>query len=179
MSSTCAVSCGEPIPPTPVFVGVNTCCVPTAVDPAYVTPYVPKCCPTPVNMNPRRNQSYLTTTPASRSEPLSHAEYLRMKKAANNASLSTNPVQIKAGVYTTTLWTAAAPSCCQTPIPIPAVHPGGRALSEGLRIETVGTSGHVSKWDTTNRDASATTLKNRDIVTKGCNNGGTDIYPGR
>lgn len=153
--------------------------------------YNPKCCPAPPNRDPRRFETYCLP-PKSLSEPLSHTEYLRQKKASNTAPLSSpaNLVQIGTGSgYVRTIWSASNNACCTTPSPpVPAVMPKTHARPESLRITNVGAAagrGTISKYDSINRDASNTTLRQhgQTIANEKCTScsllTGTEIYPGR
>jgi len=169
----------------------------------YVPVYVPKCCVEPVNNDPNRNNYYIKPAP-SRSEPLSHHEYLRKKKENNGQAISApeNLVQVGQGVYKRTLWTAVNGSCCNRNdlvLPaVPAVHQGEHALDSGLLTAMRGANaarGTVSKFDLVNRTAETTTLKRQGLaiaadnsfnapagsVRSLCNNcqlSGTTINPG-
>lgn len=89
------------------------------------------CCP-PVNTDPRRFNAYKKPTP-SRSEPLSHAEYLRRKAANNNLPLSKPQalVQNGSGPYVTTDWKISKPYTSYPSGPsglyyaLPAFNPSG------------------------------------------------------
>lgn len=163
--------------------------------PENIRKYEAKCCPVPSNSDPRRFETYCPPVKCL-SEPLSHAEYLRQKKANNGAPISSpaNLVQIGGGSgYVRTIWTASSsPSpCCAgsggTLPAVPAAMAGGDAIDEGLRIESVGAAagrGTLSKYDMTSRDASKTTLRRHGqaIETEKCGECstlvGTEIYPG-
>lgn len=76
------------------------------------------------------------------------------------------------------------PKCC----PVPAVMPKTHARPESLRITNVGAAagrGTISKYDSINRDASNTTLRQhgQTIANEKCTScsllTGTEIYPGR
>lgn len=126
------------------------CCEYTPINPENVPQYIPKCCPTPVNTNPRRFEQYCAPV-VSRSEPLSHAEYLRKKREAGNNPISTPAglVQIGDGKNTRTLWMESGniSACCGSKDIIPAVHSG--ALSERFREES---HGAVASRGTIGRD---------------------------
>jgi hypothetical protein len=142
---------------------------------AYIPKYVPVCCSPEVNSDPKRNTPYCPTTP-SRSEPLSNAEYLRKRRQANWAPLSSAAAltQVGAGVttqngrigYATTIWTETrnTGACCyggSTPaLPVPAVNPG--ALDESVRIKAAGDlagRGTLSVYDTQNHIESISTRR--------------------
>ena len=164
------------------------------------------CCPDKVNTDPRRHNPYIPPSP-SRSEPLSHAEYLRLKKANNNCALSGSSLQTTAGKatatkYEKTIWTetkVSLPIQIQTQ-PVPKVHPGGHAIEAGLLTMMNGSveaRGTISKFDTTNRNEFNTTYRRqglaivqddsfkapaggtREICEEGCAIEGTkDVVPG-
>jgi hypothetical protein len=168
------------------------CCryVTEPIMPENVPVYVPKCCPTPANTDPRRFE-VCCPAPKSLSEPLSHAEYLRQKKIAHLAPLSSPANLVQTGVntpYARTIWTQTKNPCCVTPIPIPAAMPAEHAPPESVRIENKGAAagrGTISKYDTTTRDASRTTLRHhgQTIANEYCATCsllvGTEVYPGR
>jgi hypothetical protein len=149
----------------------------TPITPAYIPRYVPACCPPEANSNPKRNTPYCPTTP-SRSEPLSHHEYLVKRRQANWAPLSSAAAltQVGAGVttqngrigYATTIWTETrnTGACCYggtvPAIPVPAVNPGGHAIGEGVRVKAAGDlagRGTLSVYDTKNHIESITTQR--------------------
>lgn len=145
-------------------------------DPLYVPVYVPKCCPTPENLDPRRNEVYCPSPP-SRSEPLSHQEYLRRLKANNNVPLSiakTKQVTVGEGVYQRAIWTSAGDACSLgSDLVLPAVPPARGALyaqDSGLLTEQRGAfagRGTVSKFDKTNHTAGITTLRKKGMAIAG------------
>ena len=144
---------------------------------AYIPQYVPVCCPPRPNTDPKRYSTPCPTTP-SRSEPLSNAEYLRKRRQANWAPLSSQAALTQVGAtvrtqdgrigYGTTIWTETrnTGACCYggavPAIPVPAVHPGGHALEEGVRVDAAGSlagRGTVSVYDTKNHIESITTRR--------------------
>jgi hypothetical protein len=144
---------------------------------AYIPHYVPVCCSTLSNTDPKRYSTPCPTTP-SRSEPLSNAEYLRKRRQANWASLSAQAALTQVGAtvktqdgrigYGTTIWTETrnTGACCYggavPAIPVPAVHPGGHALDEAVRIGATGSlaaRATASFYDTKNRIESITTRR--------------------
>ena len=127
----------------------------------------------PTNTDPRRNIPYIPPSP-SRSEPLSHAEYLRIKKANNNVAISNNALKTANATverYNTTIWTEQhdLPTAC-TPLkntPVPSVHPGGKALDAGMitMMEgSVAARGKISIYDTTNHNESNTTYRRQGLA---------------
>ncbi len=153
------------------------CCSTQAINPASVPQYIPKCCPTPPNTDPRRFEVYCPPV-VSRSEPLSHSEYLRRLKANNGKALSSPDclVQYGEGVYKKTIWTETADGgrCCNgdggTLPAVPAVHQGGTALDAGLLTESRGAyaaRGSVSVYDQTNRTEDVTTLRRQGLAISG------------
>lgn len=165
----CSCCCDEPVEP------VKRKCLCTHVpDPQYVTPYVPKCCPPKPNTDPRRTTNPYCPPVISRSEPLSHSEYLRRLKANGSKSLSTpsSLVQYGDGAYRKTIWTesGSAGACCATnkALPeVPAVHRGGTALDAGFLTEQKGAyaaRGAVSQYDSVNRTEYVHTLKKKGIA---------------
>ena len=138
----------------------NPCCLPNAkvVYPKPFTPYKPPL--------------------VSRSEPLSHSEYLRMKKANFQGPLSGNVVQTSGTTkYNQTIWTQLAnpdkyvPAPTQHPPvqnpPIPQVHPGGKALDAGMGTMMAGSvaaRGKRSVYDTVNRNESNTTYRRQGMA---------------
>jgi hypothetical protein len=161
----------------------------TGIDMRYVQPYTPKCCADtskPANLDPRRTSVYRPPV-VSRSEPLSASEYLARKKALGNTAVSapSSLVQYSTGKYAQTIWTTSG-ACCSDSPKVPAVHPGGYAKPEGLRIEVtdaLAARNSTSEWDKVNRDASTTTLQRQGQAigaqSECCDNGGTTIYPGK
>jgi len=139
---------------------MQPCCRPNAdlVYPRPFTPYRP-----PV---------------VSRSEPLSHHEYLRMKKANFQRPLSGNVVQTNTPTqYNTTIWTQLTtkdptpkPSTSLPPIqtpPVPEVNPGGHAIEAGMLTMmkgAVAARGTLSKYDTTNRTEFNTTYRRQGLA---------------
>ena len=137
-------------------------------------PYTPKCCPPSSNTDPRRNIPYVPPKP-SRSEPMSHAEYLRRLKSGNRGANSLivkdnqqNPVQ--------TIWTELVNTtdnvkyCCNNPLErpsVPAVHPGGTAVDAGLTTMMEGSAaarGTLSHYDTTNHTEWNTTYRRQGLA---------------
>jgi len=104
---------------------------------------------------------------ASRSEPLSHYEYLRKLKANNGGAISgtTNLLQVGPTNYKTTIWTATTTVGNGLDLVLPAVphvKAFGDALDAGLLTEMRGANagrGDISKFDLTNRTADITTLR--------------------
>ena len=139
-------------------------------NPKYVPVYKPKCCPEPINTDPRRFEAYKTPVHC-RSEPLSHSEYLRRLKDNNFKQLSSpDSILLKGtGVYATTIWTdGGSGSCClenDLVLPaVPAVHPGGHALDSSLVTEMRGANAgrsDVSSVDLVNRTEDITTLRRK------------------
>ncbi len=129
----------------------------------YITPYIPKWCPPEPNNDPKRFELYCKPVP-SKSEPLSHSEYLRLRAKNGGQSLSTGAVQqISEGPYTKTIWTSASNNC-STNVPVPFVHPSGYAKANGFLTEAKGafaSRGQISWYDTVNRMASMTTLRKK------------------
>jgi len=157
--------------------------------PENVPRYIPKCCPIPPNRDPRRFEPYCPPV-KSLSEPLSHAEYLRMKTANKGSAISSpaNLLQTAANTtYGRTVWTATSTPCCDIPI-VPAVIPKGSAVCEGLTINSkaaVSGRGSLSRYDSNNRIESITTLrrKGQTIQNTKCTScstlSGTEIYSGK
>jgi hypothetical protein len=141
------------------------------VDPSTIPKYVPKCCPVPANTDPRRNIPYVKPKP-SRSEPLSHHEYLRQKKANNNSAVSAPSVLRQTpitGQYQTTLWMESGKCCSSGAVlpPVPAVHQGGHALESGLLTKMEGAAaarGKLGHYDTTNHTEWNTTYRKQGIA---------------
>ncbi len=161
------------------------CCNSNAVLQSTIPAYVPKCCPVPPNTDPRRNECCQPAM-VSRSEPLSHAEYLRKKKLAAGGAVSGGRlVQVGEGAKAVTIWTEVN-NCCPAYQTVPPVTQ--TALSEGLRIDSVGhaaSTTSISKYTQNTRDASLTTAlrAGRVIATdegcSSCDPSGTTIYPGK
>jgi hypothetical protein len=103
----------------------------------------------------------------SRSEPLSHYEYLRKLKANNGGAISApeNLVQIGPNNYKTTIWMATKTVGNGLDLVLPAVPPVkqlGDAIDAGLLTEMRGANaarGDISKFDLTNRTAEITSLR--------------------
>lgn len=151
----------------------------------YIIPYIPKWCPPEPNNDPKRFELYCKPT-LCRSEPLSHSEYLRLRKNNGGQALSTgNVLQVGSGVYARNIWTTAVAGC-QTNVPVPAVHAGGRAKDAGFLIEAkaaVAGRGKISWYDTVNKTAGITTLRQKgnaiaaaDFNCSNCINPGTENY---
>ena len=128
------------------------------------------CCGTPANTDPLRNILYCPTTP-SRSEPMSHAEYLRRKKANNNGAVSSSSnLVVGSGSYQKTIWTAGSPSCCRTGLvlpAVPAVHPGGHALDASMTTKMAGdvaARGTLGHYDTVNHTEGTTTRRREGMA---------------
>ena len=136
------------------------------------------CCPPPANTDPRRLYAYCPPV-VSRSEPLSHSEYLRMRKANNNVPLSSSSslVQTGQGAYTRTIWTATPTSCCNNPsnptltgvaLPaVPAVIQGGSAQPASMTTRAAGATaarGTLSHYDTTNHTEWNTTYRHMGLA---------------
>lgn len=161
------------------------CCNTQPVVQSTIPTYIPKCCPTPPNTDPRRFSPYKPPV-ISRSEPLSHAEYLRKKKEAGGGSISgNNLVQVGQGAQATTIWTAVT-TCCPSFQTVPPVTQ--TALTEGQRTETLAhkaSTTSISKYTQNTRDASLTTelRAGRAILSsEGCSTcdpSGTTVYPGK
>jgi hypothetical protein len=89
------------------------------------------CCVPKKNNDPRRFYPYIPPTP-SLSDPLSHAEYLRLIKL-NNGALSSNPLRVGQGKYAITIWTESlSDSTCSKTRYVPEAHPRGRATDAGM-----------------------------------------------
>jgi hypothetical protein len=161
------------------------CCNSNPVLQSTIPAYTPKCCPIPPNTDPRRTSPYKPPV-ISRSEPLSHAEYLRKKKEAGGGSVSGNIlVQVGEGAKSVTLWTAVT-TCCPSFQTVPPV--AQTAIGEGQRTETLAHKASItaiSKYTQTTRDASLITelragraiLSSEGCTT--CDLSGTTIYPGK
>lgn len=161
------------------------CCNTHPVLQSTIPVYNPKCCPTPPNTDPRRTSPYKPPV-ISRSEPLSHAEYLRKLKQGGGGAVSGNSlVQVGEGAKAITLWTAVT-TCCPGFQTVPPV--AQTALAEGQRIDTrahKASTTSISKYTQQTRDASLTTelragraiLSSEGCTT--CNSSGTTIYPGK
>lgn len=145
-------------------------------------PLTPPCClPNSQAIYPKPFTPYKPPL-VSRSEPLSHAEYLRMKKANFNCALSGNVVQTSVSTnskYNQTIWTqlakpdanVPAPTSGQNPPiqtpPIPSVHPGGKALDAGMLTMmegSVAARGKLSHYDSTNRNEFNTTYRRQGMA---------------
>lgn len=117
------------------------------------------CCPVPPNTDPKRLFAYCPPV-VSRSEPLSHSEYLRKKKANQNAGISSGSLlQTGEGSYTRTIWTATEGPCCVIP-PVPAAISG--TPQESMRIKEVGATasrGAISHYDSVNHTEWNTTQR--------------------
>lgn len=109
------------------------CCGSDAVDPASIPKYVPRCCPAPVNRDPRRFEVYCPPV-VSRSEPLSHAEYLRKLKENRFAKPSSAPITVGDGKYKRTDWMESGVCCDGAPL-VPSVKGKATADMESLRID--------------------------------------------
>ena len=129
-------------------------------------------CPVPPNTDPRRSIPYCPPTP-SRSEPLSHAEYLRRLKANNNGALSSpnTMLQVGTGIYARTIWTESPSTneCSTNKVlpPVPEVHPRSTAIEAGMNTMMKGAAaarGTLSKYDTTNRNEWNTTYRRQGIA---------------
>ena len=142
------------------------------VDQSSVPVYRPLVCPDPINRDPRRSDAYCPPAP-SRSEPLSHSEYLK-KLTANGGrplSNSNNTVTVGTGMYATKIWTTAGGDCdrgANLVLPaVPAVHASGRALDASLLSvihQAQSGRGTVSKYDSTNRTEDLTTLRRQGLA---------------
>jgi hypothetical protein len=124
------------------------------------------CCPP--------NPSTLRTLPyckpvISRSEPLSHSEYLRMRKASNAPVSASSLLQIGDGSYKKTIWTAA-PSCCNTAVPA-VTQAGIQASLTTKERGAIAARGTLSQYDTTNRTEWNTTYRAMGLAIA------TDKYP--
>ena len=86
------------------------CKQPNSSNPLYVPIYVPKnTCPDPVNIDPRRNETYCKPNP-SLSVPLSNEEYMRKKLLNGGRALSNSKLlqtSSTTGKYRTTFWNSA------------------------------------------------------------------------
>lgn len=146
------------------------CSCSSPVDPKSIPSYSPTCCVHSANTDPRRNTAYCPPTP-SRSEPMSHAAYLRRLKANNNGALSsTNNLVVGTGSYQQTIWSASSPSCCTAGnvLPaVPAVHPGGHALDSGIKTKMdgdVAARGTTSRYDNVNHTEGITTRRREGMA---------------
>ena len=162
------------------------------VDPASILILPPKCCPDPVNHDPRRFEKHCKPV-VSYSEPLSHAEYLRRKKELGGVAVSSNPVQVSQGEYKRTLWMEGGADCCYDtnrvlPAVPPAMPPGYKP--ESLRTEVRGAiagRSSLSHYDQGDRGDALTTLREKgDVLAReACGRctslEGTDVstFPGR
>jgi len=147
---------------------------------ANIPHYVPKCCPTPTNNDPKQWSPYCKQTP-SLSQPLSHYEYLKKKKANGFAPLSAKAALTQVGnvssigLYTTTIWTETNNNgvCCPSTIAhmlVPAVYPGGSAKDAGVTTterKAFAGRGTTSVLDTTNHIESITTLRRQGYAVAG------------
>jgi hypothetical protein len=139
---------------------------------------LPGCCPPAPNTDPRRTIPYQKPM-VSRSVPLSHSEYLRMRKASNNVpvSASSSLLQTGEGSYTKTIWTATPVSCCTDPskpaltgvaLPaVPAVIQPGSAPQASLTTKergAIAARGALSHYDTTNHTEWNTTYRAMGIA---------------
>ena len=167
----CCSDCGAIIDEkSPVKKG---CCKTNFIDPLYVPVYDPKCCPDPVNMDPKHNEVYQKPT-LCRSEPLSHAEYIRKLKANNGVKLSvaaSKAVTVGEGVYKRTIWTSAGDACSldsDLVLPaVPAVLGHGKARDAWQYTEMKGAyagRGTVSKFDSVNRTEDMTRLRRQGLA---------------
>lgn len=135
-------------------------------------------CPPPPNTDPKRKYLYIPPNP-SRSEPLSHSEYLRRLKENNGCAISspnailqvgTGELQGQSQKYITTIWTSSKNYSCAPGKAVPAVppvHPGGHALDAGMTEfmnGAVAARGSISKFDTTNKTAWTTTYKKEGLA---------------
>jgi hypothetical protein len=129
------------------------------------------CCPPAPNTDPRRTITYQKPV-VSRSVPLSHSEYLRMRKANNNVpiSASSSLLQTGQGAYTQTIWTATPSSCCTdastrtgVALPaVPAVIPSGSAPQASLTTKergAIAARGTLGDYDITNHTEWNTTYR--------------------
>ena len=150
------------------------CCSAVPRTQESVPAYDPKCCPPPANTDPRRNELYCKPV-VSRSEPLSHAEYLRRKRESGGAAISSPAglVQIGEGAYKRTLWmeSNSTASCCQgtdAVLPaVPPVHSVGHRLPNRERTEVRGAiagRSALSHYDQGNHAASLTIQRHRGDV---------------
>jgi len=139
---------------------------PAPRNPLYVPVYTPRCAVDPVNNDPKRMEPYCPPV-ASRSEPLSHYEYLRKLKANAGGAISggANLLQVGPDKYKTTIWTATQTVGTGLDTVLPAVPPVkqfGDANDAGLLTEMRGANagrGTISQLDLTNRTAEITTLR--------------------
>lgn len=149
------------------------CCKTNYIDSLYVPVYDPKCCPDPVNMDPKHNEFYQPKT-LCRSEPLSHAEYIRKLKANGGAKLSiaaSKAVTVGHEVYKRTIWTTAGDACSldsDLVLPaVPAVLGHGKARDAWQYTEMKGAyagRGTVSKFDSVNRTEDITRLRRQGLA---------------
>jgi Concanavalin A-like lectin/glucanases superfamily len=167
---SCCSNCGNANLHHPVKKG---CCKTTEIDPSYVPVYEPACCPDSRNRDPRRKEFYRPPT-LCRSEPLSHAEYLRKLKANNTVALSSPASKVVTqgdGVYKRTVWTSAGDACSlDSDLVLPAVSPvlgGGHARDAWQYTEMKGAyagRGTVSKFDSVNRTEDITRLRRQGLA---------------
>ena len=135
-------------------------------NPLYVPVYNPPCANDPINNDAKRMDKYCPRV-VSRSEPLSHYEYLRKLKANAGGAISAaaNLVQVGPNEYKTTIWTATKTIGNNLDLVLPAVplvKPLGDALDAGLLTEMRGANagrGDISQFDLTNRTSEITTLR--------------------
>ena len=149
------------------------CCKTNYIDPTYVPVYVPACSPDPVNMDPKHNEFYQKPT-LCRSEPLSHAEYIRKLKANAGVKLSvaaSKAVTVGQGIYKRTIWTSAGDACSldsDLVLPaVPAVLDHGKARDAWQYTEMKGAyagRGTVSKFDSVNRTEDITRLRRQGLA---------------
>jgi len=105
----------------------------------------------------------------SRSEPLSHYEYLRKLKENNGGAISgaANLLQVGPEKYKKTIWTATNTVGLGLDLVLPAVpaaKPFGDALDAGLLTEMRAANaarGDISQFDLTNRTADINTLRKK------------------
>ena len=152
------------------------CCKTTTRDPLYVPEYNPPCCPVPRNPDPKHREFYCPSPP-SRSEPLSHQEYLRKLKANNGIALSnskTKNVIVGEGKYQTTIWTAAGDACSyRNDLVLPAVPPvRGQLYAQDSGMltsqrEAFAGRGTLSRFDKVNRTEGITLLRRKGLTIAG------------
>lgn len=137
---------------------------------SYVPVFTPLACPDPVNNDPKRNEA-LCRPALCRSEPLSHAEYLRKLVENNgNAISSGRLLQQGSGIYTTTNWMATT-GPCQRQMPVP---PAQTVMDAGQLTDKKGayaSRGVHSKFDRVNTNDETTTNRRRGAAIaaeKGC-----------
>jgi len=137
-------------------------------------------CPPAPNNDPKRWSPYCKQTP-SLSQPLSHYEYLKKKKANGFAPLSAAAALTQSGtlattgLYTRTIWTETNTNgvCCPSTIAhilVPAVYPGGSAKPAGVTTmerKAFAGRGSTSELDTTNHIESFTTLRRQGYAVAG------------